>query len=102
MKLFNNLNEVKEALFDAPVDVKSSFNNVVQYFSKSAEKWVVASFYHSKSEFEKDHWDVAVIPYSYFKEKNSEAKYDYERYELLNGPYDNKDYAERVSEQYEQ
>ena len=34
MELFDNLNEVKDALFDAPADVKESFNKVVDYFSK--------------------------------------------------------------------
>lgn len=34
MKLFDDLNSIKEQLFDAPSDVKASFNNVVQYFAR--------------------------------------------------------------------
>ena len=38
MELFDNIKEIKEQLFDAPVEVKKAFNDVVKYFSKDSQK----------------------------------------------------------------
>ena len=34
MDYIDNLKEIKEQLFDAPVEVKKAFNQVVEYFGK--------------------------------------------------------------------
>lgn len=34
MELFDNIKGIKEQLFDAPVEVKKAFNDVVKYFFK--------------------------------------------------------------------
>ena len=33
MEYFDNLKEIKEQLFDAPIEVKKAFNQVVEYFA---------------------------------------------------------------------
>mgnify|MGYP003088325408 CR=1 FL=1 len=43
MELFDNIKEIKEQLFDAPVEVKKAFNDVVKYFSNDAQKVRVKS-----------------------------------------------------------
>ena len=35
------LKNVKELLFDAPIEVKKAFNQVVEYFAKSNEFYIV-------------------------------------------------------------
>ena len=41
-ELFDNIKEIKEQLFDAPVEVKKAFNDVVKYFgTQSEDKYVV-------------------------------------------------------------
>ena len=37
MELFDNIKEIKEQLFDAPVEVKKAFNDVVKYFGACPE-----------------------------------------------------------------
>lgn len=41
--LFEDLNSIKEQLFDAEPEVKSAFNNVVEYFSYNKDKFLDAA-----------------------------------------------------------
>jgi len=38
--MYNTLNEIKEQLFDAPIDVKEAFNSIVRYFDDDSEYWI--------------------------------------------------------------
>jgi len=39
--MYNTLNEIKEQLFDAPVDVKEAFNSIVEYFDLFKKYYVI-------------------------------------------------------------
>ena len=41
MDYIDNLKEIKEQLFDAPVEVKQAFNQIVEYFANEPKKFAV-------------------------------------------------------------
>ena len=97
-ELFDNIKEIKEQLFDAPVEVKKAFNDVVKYFSNDSRLWCIYDLKEAKVD-KKGTWEdlseefKSNKKYRELRDKN-EPRLG-QRYQLM--PYDGK-YFESPSE----